>query len=94
MSPAADPPPSFIMDEVKLLLKDVATPETEVRFDPPSRSTPGSIQSNINPPQATWEWPNQAMRLAQPVKPEDVGKYGLQTDVNTLFELTNLSPVV
>jgi hypothetical protein len=82
------------MDEVKLLLKDVATPEAEVRFDPPSRSTPGSIQSNINPPQATWEWPNQAMRLAQPVKPEDVGKYGLQTDVNTLFELTNLSPVV
>ncbi len=94
------------MDEVKLLLKDLATPEAEVRFDPPSRSTPGSIQTNINPPQATWEWPVQGSttatwvwrnvyaRNAQAVTTGDVGNFGYQSDTNTYYQLTEASPPV
>lgn len=92
----ATPPktPTFIMDEVKLLFGDLTTPETEVKFEPPARSTPRSIQNSINPPQATWTWADQAARLAEVVVLQDVGKFGLQTDVNTMFELTNVDPVV
>ena len=82
----------FIMKDVKLLFKNLTSPETGVVFDPPSRANPATIQNNINPP--TWTWPNQAARQSQVVTQDDVGNYGLQTDVNTPFQLTAANPPV
>ena len=84
--------PPFINTDLKLLLADLTSPEMPVKFDAPSRSTPGTIQSTINPPQSTWTWPTQAARDAEVVTDVDVGKYGLETDVNTLFRLASASP--
>jgi hypothetical protein len=84
--------PPFIDTDVKLLLTELTSPEMPVKFDAPPRSTPGTIQSTINPPQATWTWPTQAARDAEVVADVDVGKYGLETDVNRLFRLASASP--
>lgn len=84
--------PPFIDSDLNLLLSNLTTPEDQVKFDPSSRSNPTTIQSTINPPQATWTWPNQAARDAEVVSETDIGKYGLQADVNTLFRLTSASP--
>lgn len=43
---------------------------------------------------ATWTWANQAARAAQAVTQEDLGKVGIQTDINTLYELTSVTPSV
>ncbi len=95
MSPAKGPAePPFIMDDVQLLFRDLAAPEAGVRFAPPSRANPATIQSNINPPAVTWTWTNLAARQAQAVAQVDVGKYGLQTDANILFRLTSATPLV
>jgi hypothetical protein len=82
----------FIDTDLKLLLTELTSPEEPVKFDAPPRSTPGTIQSTINPPQATWTWPTQAARDAEVVADVDVGKYGLETDVNRLFRLASASP--
>jgi hypothetical protein len=91
---ASQPPAQLIMDEVKLLFNNLSAPESSVKFDPPSRANPATIQTNINPPALTWTWPNATARQAQVISTADVGKYGLQTDVNTLFQLVGESPVV
>lgn len=55
MSPSngSQPEPPFIMDDVKLLFNDIASPEAGVRFNPPARATPATIQSVINPADST-----------------------------------------
>lgn len=94
MSPNGQPQPQFIMDDVKLLFNDLTSPESGVKFNPPTRANPGTIQSNINPPAITWTWADQAARLGQVVTESDVGKYGVQSDANTLFRLTSATPPV
>jgi hypothetical protein len=86
--------PQFIMDDVKLLFNDLTTPETGVKFNPPLRANPATIQGNINPPAITWTWADQAARQAQAVTQGDVGKYGIQTDTNILYRLTSATPLV
>lgn len=85
--------PQFIMDEVKLLFKELTTPENPVKFDAPSRADPSTIQNKINPPAVTWTWADQVGRQAQTVSSIDVGKYGLQSDLNCLFQLTAALPI-
>ncbi len=92
MSPNVPVQPQFIMDDVKLLFNDLTAPETGVKFNPPQRANPASIQSNIKPPKLTWTWADQPARLALAVTQDDIGKYGIQTDVNVLFQLTSASP--
>jgi hypothetical protein len=84
--------PQFIDNSLNLLLADLTSPESQVKFDPPSRSNAATIQNTISPPQATWTWADVAARDAEIVSDADVGKYGLQQDVNTLFRLTSASP--
>jgi hypothetical protein len=86
--------PQFIMDDVKLLFNDLTTPETGVKFNPPLRSNPATIQNNIHPPEIKWTWADQAARLALVSTQDDVGKYGIQTDANILFRLTSVAPPV
>jgi hypothetical protein len=86
--------PQFIMDDVKLLFNDLTTPETNVKFNPPQRANLATIQNNIKPPAVTWTWANQSARRAQAVTQDDIGKYGIQTDANILFQLTSASPLV
>jgi len=81
------------MDDVKLLLSDLSSPESGVKFDPPARANTSTIENTIHPPQATWTWANQAARVAQQIEEIDLGKYGLQTDTSTLYRLVSLSPV-
>src|SRR6266480_5940484 len=88
------PTPQFIMEEVKVLFSGVTTPENEVNFNPPSRSNPATIKNSIDPPEATWTWANNTARDAQRVNQSDIGKYGMQTDTNTLFRLVSVSPLV
>ena len=85
--------PSFIMDDVRLLFSDLTTPESEVKFSPPGRANPSTIENTIHPPQATWTWADQAARLTQQVSQADLGKYGLQRDTSTLYRLVSLSPL-
>jgi hypothetical protein len=87
------PPPAFIMNEVTLLVGDITSPETGVAFDPPSRATPASIQNTIGPPQPTWIWKDQPTRDQEPVTPLDIGKYGLETDINIMYRLSSVAPV-
>lgn len=95
MSPTNDQTqPQFIMDDVKLLFNDLTTPETGVKFNPPQRATQATIQNNIKPPAVTWTWADQSARQAQAVTQDDVGKYGIQTDANILFQVTSASPLV
>jgi hypothetical protein len=89
--------PGYVMDEVKLLIGDVSTPESAVNFDPTpktspaaQRATPGSIRDSINPP---WSWPNQAARNSQPVTEDDLGRLGHQTDTDTYYRLISTTPV-
>ncbi|MGZ2744460.1 hypothetical protein [Burkholderia stagnalis] len=84
----------FIMDDVKLLFGDLTTPEASVKFTPPQRANLATIQGKINPPAITWTWADEVTRQAQPVAHDDVGKYGLQSDINVLFQLTSMAPLV
>src|SRR5438034_597663 len=43
---------------------------------------------------ATWTWANIAARTAQAVTEKDLGKIGIQTDINTLYQLTSAIPPV
>ena len=85
--------PPFIMDDVRLLFSDLTTPETQVKFSPPGRANPSTIENTIRPPQATWSWADQATRLAQQVNQADLGKYGLQRDTSMLYRLVSLLPL-
>ena len=85
--------PAFIMDDVRLLFSDLTTPETQVKFSPPARANPSTIENTIHPPQATWNWADLAARMAQQVNQADLGKYGLQRDTSTLYRLVSLSPL-
>lgn len=49
--------PQYIMDDVTLLLRDLTTPETQVKFDPPFRATPATIQETIHPDSTTTSLP-------------------------------------
>ncbi len=86
--------PPFIMDDVKLLFHDLTSPEAGVKFTPPARANPATIQNDIHPPTITWTWADQAARQAQTPTEDDIGKYGVQTDDNTLFRLTSVTPLV
>ena len=94
MSPNGPVQPQFIMDDVKLLFNDLTTPEAGVKFNPPQRANPATIQNNIKPPAVTWTWVDQSARQAQTVTQGDIGKYGIQTDANILFQLTSATPLV
>jgi hypothetical protein len=93
-TPTSPSDPQFVMDGVKLLVGDITSPESPVKFDPATRADPASIQNNIAPPAISWTWADDAARQALPVTQDDVGKYGYQVDVNTQFKLTGVSPVV
>jgi len=89
--------PDYVMDEVKLLIGDVATPESAVEFDPQpqtaptsQRATPATIRDSINPP---WRWTNLAARTTQRVTQDDIGRIGYQEDTNTYYQLTSAVPV-
>lgn len=89
--------PPYIMDEVKVLLSDVTTPESAVEFDPQpttiaaaQRATPATIRNAINPP--VWTWNSRGERDAQLVTSSDLGKIGYQKDIDTYFELTDVVP--
>ena len=84
--------PPFIDRDVNLLLARLTSPETPVKYDPPSRSTPGTIQTTINPSQTTWTWRNITARIGQPVLPGDVNKIGYQSDIDTYYLLASAEP--
>ena len=77
--------PQYVIDDVERLLSDLTTPETQVKFDAPSRANPATIQNTISPPAATWHWATNAAQVGQnaTLNPEDVGKYGLQDAILT-----------
>ena len=93
-APQAAASPAFIMDDVKLLFKNLSSPESGVEFTPPSRSSPSSIQASINPPAVTWTWADAPTRVVQAVTDMDIGKYGLQVDANILYQLVGSAPAV
>jgi hypothetical protein len=82
----------FVNDDVAFLFKDLTTPESGVTFDPPARATTATINNTIDPPAATWTWDNQAARTLEPVNQNDLGKFGYQKDIQTLFKLVATSP--
>jgi hypothetical protein len=86
--------PQFIMDDVKLLFQNLTSPEAGVSFTPPSRADTSTIQNTIDPPAATWVWADQPGRVGEAVTQVDIGKYGYETDSNTLFQLIAVSPNV
>ena len=43
---------------------------------------------------ATWTWQDQTARQGQAVQASDVGKTGLQSDINELFQLVSAAPPV
>ncbi len=88
--------PDDIMTDVTLLLSDLTAPETQVRFDVPSRSTPGTIQNTIFPPAATWHWATLDVRdtQAKQLTDDDVGKYGIVDKNQTLYKLVRVLPDV
>src|SRR5262245_14943349 len=88
--------PDDIMNDVTLLLRDLTTPETQVRFDVPSRANPATIRNTIFPPAATWTWPNPATRTNQEsnLTSDDVGKYGILASNHTLYKLVRILPDV
>jgi hypothetical protein len=80
------------MDDVKLLLSELSTPESQVRFSAPARADLATIENTIDPPRATWSWATEAGRLVQLVNRDDLGRYGLQADTSTLYQLVNVAP--
>jgi hypothetical protein len=87
-------PPDFILKEIRLLLDNLTPPETESSFDVPSRANPSTIENTIHPPEATWTWVDAGARASQSVAEDDIGIYGLQIDIQRLFKLTSVAPVV
>lgn len=88
--------PDFVLKEVRLLLHDLTTPETNVSFATAARADSGSIENVIRPPtpEPTWIWTDSVARAQQHVHEIDIGKYGLQTDIHKLFKLASISPIV
>ncbi len=88
--------PQYVIDDVERLLSDLTTPETQVKFDAPSRANPATIQNTISPPAATWHWATNAAQVGQnaTLNPEDVGKYGLQDANHTMYRLASVTPDV
>jgi hypothetical protein len=97
-APATPIPPDYVMDEVKLLVAQVPTPETAVIFNAPPaspRATPDVIKGAINPantPSLAWTWENVYARDHQQVTGDDVEKVGYQVDIDTYFRLDNTGP--
>ena len=92
MSPATTP--DFVLKEIRLLVHNMTTPETNVSFVTPARSDSGAIEDVIRPPtpEATWIWADSDARGQQHVSDIDIGKYGLQTDTHMLFKLASILP--
>ena len=92
---SATTPPDFVLEEVRLLSRDMTTPETNVSVVTAARSDSGAIEDVIRPPtpEATWIWADYEARDAQHVSEIDIGKYGLQTDIHKLFKLAGILPV-
>jgi hypothetical protein len=86
------PRPDFVLNQVKVLLEGLTPPESSVTYDTPARANPDSIADSIDPPHPTWTWADQAARAAQSVTVNDIGKYGLQTDIAVLFKLVATAP--
>ena len=87
--------PDFVMTEVKLLLGQLTTPETNVSFNTESRADPDTIENSIGRlPEVTWTWASSDARLQQPVYDGDIGRYGLQTDTQKLYRLVSTSPAL
>jgi hypothetical protein len=89
-------PPEFVLKEIRLLVHNMTTPETNVSFATPARSNSGAIEDVIRPPtpEATWIWADSDARGQQHVSDIDIGKYGLQTDIHKLFKLASILPIV
>ena len=92
MSPTTTP--EFVLKEIRLLVHNMTTPETNVSFVTPARSDSGAIEDVIRPPtpEATWIWADSDARGQQHVSDIDIGKYGLQTDTHMLFKLASILP--
>src|SRR5882762_3635920 len=88
--------PDDIMKDVTLLLQDLTAPETQVKFDVPSRSNPATIQNTIYPPAATWSWQDLDTRTNKEssLTQDDVGKYGIVESNHTLYKLLRIAPDV
>lgn len=87
-------PPDWILDEVKLLLDKMASPETATNAGLTARGDPGAIEDSISPPEPTWTWDDNQARIGQIVYDFDVGKYGVQSDIHKLLKLTSIDPPV
>ena len=92
------------MTDVTLLFQQMSAPESDVTFNPPSRANSATVQNNISPP--TWIWATSADRQALttlvptaqdptpiPLTQDDVGKYGVQLDVNIAYQLIGVAPI-
>jgi hypothetical protein len=92
---SATTPPEFVLKEIRMLVQNMTTPETNVSFVTPARSDSGAIEDVIRPPtpEATWIWADSEARDQQHVSDIDIGKYGLQTDIHKLFKLAGILPV-
>jgi hypothetical protein len=88
--------PDDILNDVKLLLRDLTTPETQVSFNVPSRGNAATIQNTIYPPATTWSWQDlNARKSREPaLTQEDVGKYGIVESNHTLYKLLRITPDV
>jgi hypothetical protein len=86
--------PDFVMTEVKLLLGQLTTPETNVSFNTQSRADSNTIENSIGRlPEVAWTWADKDARDQQPVYENDIGRYGLQSDIQKIYRLVSLSPV-
>src|SRR5450631_2099210 len=82
------------MTEVKLLLGQLTTPETNVSFNTQSRADSNTIENSIGRlPEVAWTWADKDARDQQPVYENDIGRYGLQSDIQKIYRLVSLSPV-
>jgi hypothetical protein len=100
IQPTRPTPPDYVMDEVKLLLTQVTTPETNVTFNAQSsnvqssRADAGTIKDTIHPgpaqaPKIVWTWENYYAREHQTLTDGDVGSIGYQVDIDSYFSLDN-----
>jgi hypothetical protein len=89
--PTSPTPPDYVMDEVKLLLSQATTPETNVTFNTQSRADVNTIKDTINPAEAQqlWTWENDYAREHQQVYSGDVGSIGYQVNIDSYFKLEN-----
>jgi hypothetical protein len=86
--------PDFVMTEIKLLLGQLTTPETNVSFNTQSRADSNTIENSIGRlPEVAWTWADNDAHAQQPVYESDIGRYGLQSDIQKVYRLVSISPV-